>query len=156
MELMLCGGVTCLIDDEDWDRIKAYKWCRHAKKKYAGARVEDRMVLMHRMIMNAPKGVAVDHINHDTFDNRKMNLRICTQAENMWNAKHRGSNTKIRGIHFRKKVGNYQVDITSNGKRLYLGVYSNLEDAITVRKEAEIKYHGEYRYQAPAPIAELN
>lgn len=153
MQVSLSGGIICLIDDEDWDRIKNYSWCLHADKQYVGGRVENgKMVLLHRFIMNVSSDMKIDHINHNTFDNRKENLRICTQAQNMWNAKHRGSNTGIRGIHFRKKVGNYQVDITSYGKRVYLGVYPTIEEAIIVRKTAEFKYHGDYRYKGPGSL----
>ena len=87
----------------------------------------------------------VDHINGDTLDNRKCNLRICTQADNMKNQKKHIRNTSgYKGVSWNKKSKAWEVSITQNGKRHYLGMYKDKEEAIKVRKEAEEKYFGEY------------
>lgn len=81
----------------------------------------------------------VDHINHHKYDNRKFNLRNTTRSQN-------ARNRTALGICRHKKTGRYEAYITVDYKRIYLGIYDNLEDAIAARKEAEEKYFGEYSY----------
>ena len=87
----------------------------------------------------------VDHINHVTYDNRRSNLRIVTSSQNKMNTKTRKSNTGVRGVYQTKNF-KFNVMISVNKKRLYLGTFDNLEDAIAVRKQAEDKYYGEYSF----------
>lgn len=59
------------------------------------------MISLHREILNAEKGVDVDHINGNTLDNRTENLRLCTRSQNLQNRiKIRNSNQKYKGIYF--------------------------------------------------------
>lgn len=76
-------GLTAVIDDEDYDKVKTIKW--YNVHGYARSRSG---VSMHRLILNAPDGLVVDHRNHNRMDNRKSNLRVCTQKENAKNTKH--------------------------------------------------------------------
>lgn len=81
-------GHSILCDDADYEWLNQYKWSIH--KGYAvaaGPRVNGKQprLIMHRMIMNAPKGMLVDHINHTRADNRRSNLRIVTAKENQNN-----------------------------------------------------------------------
>ena len=101
---------------------------------------------LHRFIMNAPKGKVVDHINHNKLDNRKCNLRVCTQSQNTMNSSLRSDNSSgYTGVYWYKSRSKWLVRITVNGKCINLGYYDDLEEAVKVRKEAEIKYFGEYR-----------
>lgn len=135
-------------DKEDYDKIKDIYWNNH--KGYAiGGNNESTHWAMHRIIMNIddPK-IEVDHINHDTSDNRKCNLRLTTHAENLRNTKlYKNSTTGITGITVLKN-GRYNAHISYNGKTKNLGNYIDLEDAIQARKDAEEKYFGEYSYAA--------
>jgi hypothetical protein len=81
----------------------------------------------------------IDHINHQKNDNRKCNLRFCTNAQNMMNR-------KAKGCYFDQISGKFRPYIFINGKIKQLGYFDNLEEAIKIRKEAEIMYYGEYRY----------
>lgn len=99
-----------------------------------------------RVVMNAKRGQIVDHINGDPSDNRRSNLRICTQSDNCKNQKLSTRNTSgHKGVVIDKKTGKYIAQIRSKGKDMYLGTFANIEDAIKVRREAESKYFGEFR-----------
>lgn len=127
-----------LIDLDDVDRVKQYKW-RLNDNNYV---IRDDMRL-HRFIMNCPNDKVVDHINHNRLDNRKSNLRICTQRENIMNRSKTSRNTSgYTGVMWDKSRNKWVARIQNK----HLGYFNNKEDAIKVRQEAEIKYFGEYRF----------
>jgi hypothetical protein len=100
----------------------------------------------HNLIMNPPDGMMVDHINNNPLDNRKCNLRICTRSQNNKNRSLAKNNTSgYTGVTYNKADKVWRVTIYNEGKRIQLGSYKNIEDAITVRQEAEKKYYGEFR-----------
>lgn len=86
---MKYGIKHIVIDLEDVDKCKNYKWFLSFDEILNSFYVKTSKYpySLHRVIMNCPKGFVVDHINHNTLDNRKENLRICTHAENMKNRK---------------------------------------------------------------------
>lgn len=102
--------------------------------------------LMHRWVINAPKSYIVDHINQDTLDNRKKNLRICTHSNNASNSKHYVNNTSgYKGVKWNKKVGKWMAYLMINRRHKTLGYFDNIEDAVACRKQGEEKYFGEFR-----------
>lgn len=89
-KIKLTQGKCALVDDEDYERVNQFKWtaekCSKSENYYARNRTINTK--MHRLIMGIGKSsLVVDHINHKTLDNRKQNLRVCTQAENLRNRK---------------------------------------------------------------------
>ena len=83
----------------------------------------------------------VDHISGDTEDNRWCNLRAVSHRDNMRNMKLHKTNTSGQtGVSFHKQYGKYHAYIYTGGKRILIGYYNDLVDAITARKEAEAKY----------------
>ena len=93
----------------------------------------------------------LDHINHIRDDNRIANLREVTQAENQKNVSKRSDNTSgFTGVCWYKRHSNWRVQITVNGKIIHLGYFSDIDDAITARKSANIKYtyHANHGSQA--------
>lgn len=75
-----------LIDDENFELINKYKWHLHANYVISYSKTKPRRyIILHRLLLNPPKNKQVDHINHNTLDNRKSNLRICTNTENAYN-----------------------------------------------------------------------
>lgn len=135
-------------DLEDYELIKKYTWC----KRYDGYIITNdngNIIRMHRLVTNVDENLVVDHINHIAEDNRKINLRICTQQENSRNnTLSKNNTTECTGVSFHKESNKYRAYINVNRKQIYLGLYTKIEDAIKVRKTAEIKYFGEHRYQA--------
>ena len=136
-------------DLEDYNKIKDYCWYERADG-YISTWIKRKNVRLHILIMesNPCIGEKVDHINHNTYDNRKSNLRICTNAENNHNKGLRCDNTSgYSGVTWNKKLQKWYSKITINGKQIYLGVFTNINDAIKARQNAEIKYFKEYRYK---------
>jgi hypothetical protein len=110
---------------------------------------------MHRFITNAPPGTEVDHKNHDTLDNRDCNLRVCTKAQNQWNAKPRKDNvTGYKGVAWHKATQKWVAHIKANGIKHHLGLFKTIREAVIAWNEAALKYHGEYVYLNPIPEEE--
>lgn len=144
-------NVPFLFDLEDFDKIKQFCWREdNSKNGYIVARDitqphETKIVLLHRIIMNCPDEMQVDHIFHDVKDNRKSKMRIVTLAQNNYNRlPYEGE--KIRGV-YPKKNGKWKAQITFKGVVHNLGLYNSKGEAVTARKEGEKKYFGEYAYQ---------
>lgn len=136
-----CNEVArALIDLEHVDSVKKYKW--RLKEGYV---FNDKVgASLHRFLMNPPKDMVVDHINHNRLDNRICNLRICTQHENCLNKSIQCNNISgIAGVS-KTRWNTWQAQIQINGELLYLGCFSTLEEAAEVRRQAEIEYFGEF------------
>lgn len=139
-----------IIDLDDYNKIKDYTW-HESDKGYVFTTMKGKHVYLHRFILNMGEYTydnTVDHIYHNTFDNRKSQLRKATQSQQSMNQGVQHNNTSgVTGLSWNKKLNKWHVSICVNGKNLYLGVYSNIEDAISIRKQAEKKYFKEYRFK---------
>ena len=142
-EVILCDRngnekARTLIDLCDIELVGKHKW--HELKGYvAGV----NGIRLHRLIMNAPEGMVVDHINHNPLDNRRRNLRICTQRDNARNVQRSVRNTSgFKGVNYETK---YRARIRdNNGRKLSLGYYENAIDAAIAYDKAAIAIHGEF------------
>jgi hypothetical protein len=102
------------------------------------------MVYMHREITKAPKGMFVDHIDHNTLNNRRCNLWVCTPEQNSINAGPRGSGCGYVGVH---RSGNKWVaEITYRGVYYYLGLYDDPVEAAKARDRKAYELHGAHAY----------
>lgn len=141
------GKVEVLLDDEDYDRV--------IKEKYSLSVTYDDTIhnfyvaftskptgstsrLLHRYLLNPPKEMTIDHINRNPLDNRKCNLRVCTQFINNQNQSHNTSG-KV-GVSYCKRDKMYKAYIRVKRKQISLGMYKNFEDAVKARIKAERKY----------------
>lgn len=148
-------GEEFYFDLEDYDKIKKYTWGLN-ELKYVVSAPFGKSTRMHILIMNPPKGMVVDHINHMTYDNRKENLRICERSQNQMNQKLRSDNTSGRkGVYFDKSRNKWMASIAFGGRTKYLGRFDNKEDAIRAREEAEEKYFGEYNYNKEMDVVNI-
>lgn len=97
-------------------------------------------------LSNFSRSGLVDHINTDSLDNRKANLRLATHSQNSCNSRRDKSNTysRFRGVSFSKRKGKWFAAIRVNGKKTWLGYFANEEDAAKAYDEAAQKYHGEF------------
>jgi hypothetical protein len=137
-------GRQFYIDEEDLFKIKHITW--HVNEYgYVEGSFKGERIRLHRFLMNPRDDEIVDHKNRKPYDNRKSNLRICNDAENMKNkSKHKNNRSGVTGVFWHKKRNRWRAEITVNYKTIYLGEYKNFEDAVKARKEAEKKYFGEF------------
>ena len=150
----LTKGMVATVDDEDYQSVSRHKW--HAlvgtHHVYAVRSVRDdgrkRMIYMHRQITNAPDGMDVDHINGDTVDNSRANLRVSTRSDNMCNqGPSRASTSGYKGVRFHKKHQRWYAAIKKEGKSHHLGHYKTAEEAARAYDKAARNLHGEFAYQ---------
>jgi len=100
---------------------------------------------LHSLVMGAKDGQHIDHINRDRLDNRKKNLRFATQQQNTCNSSIRKDNTSgVTGIRYREDRGKWTACINYKGVTYRLGHFSRKEDAVIARKEAEVRFFGEF------------
>lgn len=131
-------------DLEDYELIKGYTW--NIATGYVRSDSYKSRTNFHRLVMNCnDKNMDVDHINHNTIDNRKSNLRIVSRSQNQMNSIQRKNKTGVKGIS--KNGKRWVASIQVNKKRIYLGIFKNFDDAVKARKQAEEKYFGEYAYR---------
>lgn len=148
----LTKGYFAKVDDDDYERLAKIRWQVDVRKTMIivkhGYSKDGRShsLYMAREIMNAPKGKQVDHINGDTLDNRKSNLRICTNSENSKNrGKHSDNTSGYKGVKFDTRMGfGWIAQICVNYKRIYIGKYKTKEAAARAYNKAAKKHHGEY------------
>jgi hypothetical protein len=144
------AGYDVLIDDEDFEKVTSIDWhllsgrgkVYFRKSKYLGQN-KRKTILLHRFITNAPADKQIDHVNGNTLDNRKSNLRLCTVAENTRNCKKK-KKTGYKGVFFRKDRGKFTAQIRENYHIHFLGYFNAPEEAYEAYCEASKKYHKEF------------
>jgi hypothetical protein len=148
----LTRGFFAIVDDENFEYLNQWKWQCSAKgyvtrTKRVGERKNNKKKTfrMHRVILNLPDGFYVDHINHNKLDNRKCNLRIATDTQNLGNMKTpRHNSTGFKGVSFDKSRNKYEVYITKKDKKIHLGRYNTKKEAAQAYNKAAQEYFGEY------------
>ena len=157
-KIPLTRGKVALVDDDDYAKLVVYKW--HAIKSHRGSRlvwyacrsqgVSPRTLLMHRQILGDDcAGVLVDHEDGDGLNNQRINLRPATHRQNVRNSVMYSNNTSgFRGVHWHMGGQKWAARIQINNKSVYLGIYSNPEDAARAYDARAIEVDG--------PFARLN
>ena len=146
------GEHEILVDKEDTHLLKEFNWHLKFNTKTQSFYVwrnskKFKVAALHRLIMCAADGEIVDHINHNTLDNRKSNLRICTNTENMRNSrvyKTSGKTSQYKGVHWRNDCNKYRAAIRVEKKLINLGNFEKEETAALEYNKAAIKYFGEF------------
>lgn len=132
------------VDDDIYEQIKDLKWNAQGKDGYVTYSFYNKgypkILLLHRLIMNCPKGMVVDHINRDKLDNRVENLRICTQAQNSYNHARQSKN-RYKGVV--KKGARWNAQIHYDNTTNYIGAYVTEEEAALAYNAEAIK-RGEF------------
>lgn len=151
MVIELRGGGQHLIlaSPEDVGELSKYRWGMHHTGAVFTTDVSDGAVQMpmHRLVSPPPDGKTVDHINRNRKDNRRENLRICTQMQNTWNTGLR-PNTAVpfKGVSLRKeKTSNpYRVSIRCAGKKYEVGNFDCPEEAARAYDAKAVELFGEF------------
>jgi hypothetical protein len=151
IEIPLTKGQVAIIDATDADRVLAFKW--HATQRGKGFMaaknpkrpVRDGVAYMHRLILDAKPGQVVDHIDGDTLNNRRSNLRFATSQQNSWNTR-RGSTNKsgYKGVHFHHLTGKYRAMVRIDGTARHLGLFATAEEAAKAYDTAVKATRGEF------------
>ena len=154
----LTKGRYAIVDDQDYDELRKTKWhllSTPTGHNYAAHRKYQSKVvsLMHREITNAPPKSHVDHINHDTLDNRRENLRVCTVSQNVINsAKPTGRySSRYKGVSFDKKKKNnvWRACIWKDNTFHHIGNFLTEIDAAEAYNKRALELFGEFAYLNP-------
>jgi hypothetical protein len=158
-EIPVGSNHIALVDDEDYPKLRSFRWQAGKHKgrsaTYAVARstTGGYVGLMHRMILNPPAGLLVDHINHDGLDNRRCNLRTATLSQNCANQqKQTNRSSTYKGVTLHLQGGKNphpwysQLCKRTDGKlkHRFLGSYTTEAEAAIAYNVAAIAEHGEY------------
>lgn len=129
-----------LIDKLDYLVVSKYKWRLHSQG-YASTK---NGILMHRVLLSATKGQYVDHKNRDKLDNRRSNIRIVTQSQNMFNQKFRVNNRSgVRGVSWDKEHNKWFACIRKNRKTIWTSRYLTLAEAQKAYEEKALELYNE-------------
>jgi len=150
-QIELTQGKVTLVDDEDYDRLSQLKWYANPPHEtdlsfYACHKpANSKYVSMHRLILNAPDGVHVDHIDGDGLNNQRSNLRLCTHQQNSMNRRLSRNNTSgYKGVSWHKKDKKWNVRIRINGKRIQIGQFFCLVKAAKAYDKKAIELFGDF------------
>lgn len=140
-------GATVLFNPGDLEAVSGVNWglLSGRGRGYARARINGCAVLMHRHVLNPPDGKVIDHINGDGTDNRRSNIRICTQAENLKNQRvsRREMASRFKGVAA-GFGGKWVVQICTDGQRETVGSFDDEVEAARAYDTAALKRHGEF------------
>lgn len=150
IEIPLTRGLFAKIDADDLPLVLRRKWFAHVApdgRRYAMAcdrkpSGQRTAIKMHRLIMSAPAGMVVDHINGDGTDNRRENLRVVSQQKNAWNS--RGKRAGQPKGAYSYAPGRWKASIRVDGKFIHLGVFGTQQEAAAAYDAAAIKHFGEF------------
>lgn len=146
-QIPLTQGKFATVDDEDYELLSKTKWyaVKHNSGKFYAAS-GFRIKYMHRVLECPLGGYVVDHINGDGLDNRRENLRVCKNSENVRNGRkmNRETTSKYKGVSFDSRSGRWAAQIRFNSVDYKLGLFESEVDAAKEFDTAARKYHGEF------------
>jgi hypothetical protein len=143
----LTRGLWAVVDAADFERLNRYRWYASPSgggKMYARRNTKTGTILMHREVMHAPEGMVVDHRNRNGIDNRPLNLRVCTPAQNEYNKAPRGKRSRFKGVY--PDGDKWYALIKHKGKTYYLGTFDDEVEAAKARDRKAYELEGEFAY----------
>jgi hypothetical protein len=135
-----------LIDSDKAQDIAKFEWQESPSHYIARCDRQNGTHLLHRVITNAPPKIDADHINRLKWDNRSVNLRLCTRSQNCANALKSTGKSKYKGVYWNKERRKWQAQITHNYKTRSLGRYNTEQEAALVYNKAAKETFGEFAY----------
>jgi len=146
--IKLTQGKVAIIDEIDWSPTKWYYggngYAMHKTRK-EGTHYLHRWVMERALGRQLGSKEYIDHISGVKLDCTRDNLRLCTMSENLANAKIRSDNTTgVRGVSLDNRNGHYTAQVYVNSKKVHLGSFKTVEEAIKARRDKEIEMYGEF------------
>lgn len=150
--ILLTKGLFSLVDDDDYERLSRHRWQAHKSGNSYYARraeyVDGRCtsVYMHRVILNAPGDVPVDHGNGNSLDNRKSNLRACSYSQNQANrGRQKNNRSGYKGVVFIEGLKRpWMARINWNKERIAIGYFTSAQEAADAYAKKAQELFGEY------------
>lgn len=147
MDLPVGNGLVTQIDSEDYARLVQRRWyvsahgyvVRSIKRSPFSERI-------HRVILNAPRGVDVDHVNGNKLDNRKSNLRLCTVSQNLGNTSPDRKNNRsgFKGVSWCSRAEKWRAAIRKTGRQIHIGLFDDPVRAAAAYNVAAIRVFGDF------------
>jgi hypothetical protein len=165
MEIALGKGLVAVIDDEDANLVAGFKWyamkAPQKEEKFYAAGWKHMppgryFVHLHRLIANAQPGEIIDHVDGDTLNCRRSNLRRVTRGQNAQNRRpnQKPGTSKYKGVFLCRSTGRFRAQIAKNRKRIYLGSFASEEDAARAYNAKAMELFGEFAYLNSVPELE--
>lgn len=151
----LGDGYVALIDDADLPLVSPYQWRATVQGDADRPRVyavtgnprgdANPFIAMHRLIAGTPDGLETDHWNHDTLDNRRINLRVCTSSQNQANRRmNRNNRSGARGVSWHSGRKKWIATIRVDWRKIWLGRFDTVAEAAAAYEAAAKKYFGDF------------
>lgn len=150
--LILRNGEETLVDSEDYENLCRFVWSKHSagyvvRSEGSSRKSTFKQYLLHRELLAAPESSYVDHINGDKMDNRKVNLRLCTNKDNTRNSSpHKDSSSVYKGVSWYSPTSNWTSRISADGFLYHLGRYPTELEAATAYDKKAKELFGEYAW----------
>lgn len=155
----LTKNYSTIVDDEDYDWLSQWEWCAldssatgvvyASRGQWNPLSKKVEAIAMHRLILDAPSDITVDHRDGNGLNNRRSNLRLATRQQQAINRGIRLDNKSgYKGVYWLKtseNKGKWRAQIKVDGKRLSLGLFNDIEEATKAYEKAAEKYYGEWR-----------
>ncbi len=146
-EIPLTQGYVAIVDDADYEGLMQWKWHAHkATRSLVAERTEDgKKIMMHRQITKAPPGMPVDHANHDTLDNQRHNLRVCSHRENQRNRCKQGNcSSRFKGVYWNKQRQKWHARIKTEERRINAGFFDDECEAARAYNAEAVNHFKEF------------
>lgn len=130
----LTKGKTAVVDNQDYEMLMQWSWYfgedgngrGYARRTISEGRVKHKVRMHHQIMGKPPFGFVCDHINGDTLDNRRCNLRFCTPKQNLrnrgvWRNKQ---SCRFKGVRWNSRLGNWYVRIYKDGRQYHVGTFN--------------------------------
>jgi HNH endonuclease len=148
-EIYLSKGAVALVDEEDFLRVSHLNWFL-SPQGYAyrtsprDANGKRSSILLHRLLLDFPAGLEVDHINGNRLDNRRENLRVVTSQQNSMNQRKTRGGSRFKGVAWAKKSNAWRAAIKAEGVHHVLGFFTNESAAAVAYNLAALRLCKQY------------
>jgi len=145
----LTQGQNAIVDADDFEWLSQWNWCAswndHTKSFYVKRRQGKHLIRMHRAILDCEDSLQCDHVNGDTLDHRRANIRECTNAQNNQNKGPSRHNTSgFKGVCWEARRSKWMARIHINGKEKFIGYFDSPEEGARAYDERAKKLHGRF------------